>query len=238
MRIHKVALLGLLLLGSGCMEQVRASSRSKLTEKQSKVVLAGTADDAARRLTELFSRRKFPLADRQVRKDGASLYLFKGQRSELTTVSGYRYGVSADTYTVGSAFYARLTPQTDGTTQVELFGKPTLDGHVVCGDQDPAWVPRCEEEVLAGGTWNGLDLMTGREEAETIRGMLVEMELESSGGPGSRVVTAESDEPAKPSCVASELPEWRTSNALEKKRLLEKCRVPAPEEGVRAVESL
>ena len=66
MRFHGVALMGLLLLGSGCMEQVRASSRSKLTEKQSKVVLAGTADDAARRLTELFSRRKFLLADRQV----------------------------------------------------------------------------------------------------------------------------------------------------------------------------
>jgi hypothetical protein len=238
MRFHKVALLGLLLLGSGCMEQVRASSRSNLTEKQSKVVLAGTADDAARRLTELFSRRRFLLTDRQVREGGASLYLFKGQRSELTSVSGYRYGVTSDTYTVGSAFYARLTPRTDGTTQVELFGKPTLDGHVVCGDQEPAWVPRCEQEVLAGGTWNGLDLMTGREEAETIRGMLVEMELEHSGGPGSRVVTAGSDEPAKPSCVASELPEWRTSNALEKKQLLEKCRAPAAEESVRAVESL
>ncbi|ATB35893.1 hypothetical protein CYFUS_001307 [Cystobacter fuscus] len=238
MRFHGVALMGLLLLGSGCMEQVRASSRSKLTEKQSKVVLTGTADDAARRLTELFSRRKFLLADRQVRKDGASLYLFKGQRSELTSVSSFGYGVSGDTYTVGSAFYARLTPQTDGTTQVELFGKPTLDGHVVCGEQDPAWVPRCEEEVLAGGTWNGLDLMTGREEAETLRGMLVEMELENSGGPGSRVFTAGSDEPAKPSCVASELPEWRTSNAVEKKRLLEKCRAPDSEEGPRAVESL
>ncbi|WP_155893524.1 hypothetical protein [Cystobacter fuscus] len=239
MRFHGVALMGLLLLGSGCMEQVRASSRSKLTEKQSKVVLAGTADDAARRLTELFSRRKFLLADRQVRKDGASLYLFKGQRSELTSVSGYGYGygLSGDTYTVGSAFFARLTPQTDGTTQVELFGKPTLDGHVVCGEQDPAWVPRCEQEVLAGGTWNGLELMTGREEAETIRGLLVEMELENSGGPGSRVVTAGSDEPAKPSCVASELPEWRTSNALEKKRLLEKCRAPDSEEGPRVGES-
>ncbi|WNG14342.1 hypothetical protein [Cystobacter fuscus] len=122
---------------------------------------------------------------------------------------------------------------------MELFGKPTLDGHVVCSTQDPAWVPRCEEEVLAGGTWNGLDLMTGREEAETLRGMLVEMELENSGGPGSRVVTAETDdEPVKPTCVASELPEWRTSNALEKKQLLEKCRAPAAEERVRAVESL
>jgi hypothetical protein len=235
MRFHKVALMGLLFLGSGCMESVRASSRSELTEKQSKVVLVGTADDAARRLAELFSKRGFPLTDRQVRKGGVTLYVFKGQRSSLTTVTSFGRSVSGSTNTVGSAFFVQLRPQADGTTQVDLFGKPTLDGDVVCGDEDPAWVPRCEEDVYARGMWTGLEQMTGREEAEAIRGVLVEMDLEASSGPGSRVATSE-EEPAKPSCVASELPEWKTSNAVEKKRLLDKCRAPSSEEGARAAD--
>jgi hypothetical protein len=231
-----MALMGLLFLGSGCMEIVRASSRSELTEKQSKVVLAGTADDAARRLTDLFSKRGFVLTDRQVRKGGVPLYVFKGQRAALTTVTTIGRSVSGSTNTVGSAFFVQVTPEADGTTQVALFGKPTLDGHVVCDDQDPAWVPRCEEDVYARGMWTGLDQMTGREEAEAIRGMLVELELEASSGLGSRVATGE-EEPAKPSCVASELPEWKTSNAVEKKRLLDQCRAPGSEEGSRAADS-
>lgn len=32
----------------------------------------------------------------------------------------------------------------------------------------------------------------------------------------------------RPSCVASELPEWQGADAATKKRLMEQCRAPAP----------
>lgn len=222
------------------MEVVRGSSRSELTEKQSRLVMLGTTDDAARRFTELFARRGVQLTDRQLRKGGATLYVFKGKRSELTSMEGGGNFVVGTTNTVGSAYYVLLTPQADGTTRAELFGKPTVDGQVVCGEQEPAWVPRCTEDVYAGGRWTGLDLTTGREEAETLRGMRVELDLGAAGKPGSPVAPMRADEPEKPSCIASELPEWKTSNAQEKKRLLDKCRTPAPvpDEGTRAVEVL
>jgi hypothetical protein len=138
---------------------------------------------------------------------------------------------------VGSAFYVLLTPQGD-TTKVELFGKPTLDGSEVCSEGAPVWAPVCQEEVFAGSMWTGRDQMTGREEAETIRGMLLEMDLSASGGPGSRVVSAEPKaEPAQPTCVASALPEWKTATAIEKRKLLDRCRAPDSEDGLQAADS-
>lgn len=228
MKIQTGVLLGLVGLCSGCMDVVRGSSRAELTAKQSRLVLMGTADDAARRFSELFSKRGIHLTDRQTLKSGDTVYVFKGQRSELTSIGAGHGYVSGATNTVGSAYFVRLTPQPEGTTEVELFGKPTVDGHLVCDGQEPAWVPRCADEVYAGMQWNGLDLTTGREEAETLRGMLAELDLGTASGPGSRVAVSEA--PTKPACTASELPEWKTSSALEKKRLLEKCRMEVPDE--------
>ncbi|WPB80241.1 hypothetical protein KYC5002_14000 [Archangium violaceum] len=237
MKTHDLALMGLMVLSTGCFDVIRSSSQTQLPEKQSHFVLMGATDDAARRFSELFSKRGFQVTDRQKRKNGATLYVFKGQRTALTTVTGTNRFVSGTTDTVGSTFYVLLTPEGD-TTKAQLFGKPTLNGNEVCSDEYPAWVPDCVEDVYAGVAWNGREQVTGREEAETIRGMLLEMELSASSGPGSPVVTAEpqTTEPAQPACVASELHEWRTANAVEKKKLLERCRQES-KDGVQAADS-
>lgn len=226
MKFHKVALLGLMAsLSSGCIAAVRSSSQAYVGEKQSQVVLNGTEDDAARRFTELFSKRGFQVTERIKRKDGTTVYVFKGQRAALTTVTGGRNYVAGSTNTVGSAFYVRLTPQ-EGTTKAAVFGKPTIDGRPVCSDGAPAWAPLCVEDVYTGSMWAGRDQATGREEGEAIRGLLLELELSQSGGPGSAVASTDpqADAPAQPACVASELPEWKTASAPQKKKLLEQCR--------------
>ncbi|HEX5749343.1 MAG TPA: hypothetical protein VFZ09_24145 [Archangium sp.] len=237
MKTHEWALMGLMVLSTGCFQVVRSSSQTQLPEKRSHLVLTGTTDDAARRFSELFSKRGFQVTDRQKRKNGATLYVFKGQRAALTTVTGNSTVVSGSTSTVGSTFYVLLTPQGD-TTKAQLFGKPTLNGSEVCSDEAPAWVPACVEDVYAGVAWDGLDQMTGREEAETLRGMMLELELAASSGPGSPVVTAEpqTSEPAPPACVASQLPEWKTASAVEKKKLLERCREES-KDGAQAADS-
>ncbi|WNG59770.1 hypothetical protein F0U59_37425 [Archangium gephyra] len=240
MKTHELALMGLMVLSTGCFEVVRTSSQTQLPEKQSHFVLMGTTDDAARRLSELFSKRGFQVTDRQKRKNSATLYVFKGQRAALTTVTGTNRIVSGTTNTVGSTFYVLLTPEGD-TTKAQLFGKPTLNGSEVCSDENPAWVPACVEDVYTRFDWDGREQMTGREEAETIRGMLLELELSASSGIGSPVVTAdpqttEPAQPAQPTCVASELPEWKTANAVEKKKLLERCRQES-KDGVQAADS-
>lgn len=238
MKTHELALMGLMVLSTGCFDAVRSSSQTQLSEKRSHLVLTGTTDDAARRFSELFSKRGFQVTDRQKRKNGAMLYVFKGQRATLTTVTGNSTVVSGTTSTVGSTFYVLLTPEGD-TTKAQLFGKPTLNGSEVCSDEAPAWVPECVEEVYTGVLWDGREQMTGREEAETLRGMMLELELAASNGPGSPVVTAEAQAtgPAQPACVASDLPEWKTASAFEKKKLLEKCRAEESEGGAQAADS-
>ncbi|WP_426753451.1 hypothetical protein [Myxococcus sp. Y35] len=231
MKILKWALMGLMVVNSGCVTSVRASSREHLSAKNSEVVLQGTTDDAARRLTELFSKRGIQVTDRQVRRDGSTLYTFKGTRSTLTTVGPGPFGTTGTTNTVGSAFYALLIQQGE-TTKVALMGNPTVDNRNVCSDDAPAWVPSCSEDVYANPNWDGLDQITGKEEAETIRGLLVELDLTRGSGPGLMAARSESEanqpfEAPKPACIASELPEWKEASSVEKKQLLEKCRGPA-----------
>lgn len=221
-----LSLVGLVALATGCAE-VRASSRLQLSEQNSKVVIAGPQEDAARHLVDMFGKRGQMLTDRQKRGD-ATLYTFKGPRASVTTVSGGAF-VTSSTNTVGSVYFALMKPQ-DGNTLVELFGKPTMDGKPVCSDEDPKWVPRCDA-VITGLAWSGLEQMTGLDEAELIRSILLELDLGTSNAPGSVVVKAPEPEPGKPvepTCVATELPEWKTASAVQKRDLLRKCAEPKP----------
>jgi hypothetical protein len=226
MNLKLISIVGLVALSTGCAE-IRASSRLNLSEKDSKVVIAGPEEDTIRRLTDMFSKRGQMLTDRQKHKDG-TLYVFKGPRASITTVSGDKY-VTSSTDVVGSVYFALLKPQ-DGNTLVELFGKPTLDGQPVCSDEDPQWVPRCNS-VITGIAWSGRDQMTGLDETEAIRSIMLELELGTTKAPGSVVVKVPEPEPAKtvePTCVAEQLPEWQTAGAMQKRELLRKCAEPKP----------
>lgn len=224
MNLKLISIMGLVALATGCAE-IRASSRLNLSEKDSKVVIVGPEEDTVRRLTDMFSKRGQMLTDRKARKDG-TLYTFKGPRSSVTTVSGGQYVTSA-TNVVGSIYYALLKTQ-DGNTLVELFGKPTMDGKPVCSDEDPTWVPRCES-VITGIAWSGRDQMTGQDEAEAIRSIMLELELGTANAPGSVVVKApepEATQPVEPTCIAQELPEWKSASAIQKRDLMRKCAQP------------
>ncbi|NTX14696.1 hypothetical protein HUA76_28290 [Myxococcus sp. CA056] len=227
MKIQAWALAGMVMLGSGCISSIRTSSHSFLDAKKSEALLQGGPDDAARRITELMSKRGFPVTEKQVRKDGSLVYVFKGLRTALTTVSGGDI-VYGSTNTVGSMFFVLLTPREDGVTRMDLFGNPTLDGRAVCSDAPPTWVPRCDKNVITGSLWHGRDQMTGKDEAEAIRGMLLELELGQTSGPGALIARPEAppEAPSQPTCVASEHPDWAGASAVQKKKLLEMCRVP------------
>lgn len=227
MKIQAWALAGMVILVSGCISSIRTSSRSFLDAKQSEALLQGGTDDAARRITELMSKRGFPVTEKQVREDRSVVYVFKGQRTALTTVSGSDI-VSGSTNTVGSVFFVLLTPREDGVTRMDLIGKPTMDGRAVCSDAPPAWVPSCDENVITGSFWHGRGQMTGKEEAEAIRGMLLELELGQTSGPGALLAGPEAppEAPVQPTCVASEHPDWEGASAVQKKKLLELCRAP------------
>jgi hypothetical protein len=166
---------------AGCTP-LRASSRERLSTEQSQVVLAEGQEEAARRVGEAFARRGFPLLDRRL-DDRSTVYVFQGERQKVRAGSGGAYGVAVETYGVGSRFYARLTPRPEGSTRVELFGKPTLEQREVCSGDEPEWLDPC-----TGGPTTGfipgqvLDRMTGREETELLRGVLSELRPPPSGG--------------------------------------------------------
>ncbi|MCP3097996.1 hypothetical protein LZ198_03795 [Myxococcus sp. K15C18031901] len=216
-------------LSSGCTTSIRSSSATHLAAKDSEVFLQGGVDDAARRVAELLSKRGLNMTSKQALKDGSLVYTFKGKRTDLTTVTGGDAFVFGSTNSVGSAVFARFAPKEDGVTQVLFHGKPSMDGRIVCSTDAPTWVPACGDDVYAGSMWQGRDQMTGKDEAEIIRGVMLEMELGQPDGPGAMVArkAEAAAEAAKPACVASEHPAWATSSAVEKKRLLEQCRTPA-----------
>lgn len=163
------AVLGVLALATGCVKEVRASSRPLLNARDSQASVAGPEEDTVRRLTEGFSKHGFTLADHHP-LSGATLYTFKGPR-EVPHANGL----------VGSIFYVRLEAR-DGHTEVDLFGKPTLGGKPVCSDEAVTWAPPCET-TMAGLGWVGLSGMTGAEEAQTLRAILEEL----GGTPGAEV---------------------------------------------------
>lgn len=216
MKPTSAAVLGVLALATGCVKEVRASSRVSLSARDSQVLVAGSEEDTARRLTEGFSQRGFTLADHQP-LSGATVYTFKGPR-EVPHANGL----------VGSVFYVRLLAR-DGGTEVDLLGKPTLSGKPVCSDELVKWVPPCET-AMAGLGWVGLSGMTGAEEAQTLRAILEALGgTPVAGAPGDSERATAGEKPAEaPTCLAEKRPEWKTASAREKKLLLEKCRAPGP----------
>jgi hypothetical protein len=210
----------LTLLCAGCAE-IRASSRAQLASEQSRLQFSAADDGAIKPLIEAFARRGFPIVDRQQAKDGTYL-TFKGARTSVTVVTGTQYGTTGQSTDVGSVFYARVTPG-EGGAQVELFGKPTVSGLPVCSDHDSSWKQRCEP-VVTGALWPGRSRTTGREEAEIIRGIILELSMSNLAAVPASSEPAASAQTAPPKCVASDLPEWGTASPARKKQLLADCR--------------
>lgn len=150
---------------------IRASSRDHLNERGSTVVLETELNEAIQRVGDSFGRRGFAIVDMKEQL-GATVCKYKGTRSSITTVAGH----AGITNVLGSVFYAFFRAES-GRTVVTMLGKPTRDGKEVCSDHDGGLDP-CED-IIAAIDWNGRMQMSGREEAEAIRGVMLEFKLKN-----------------------------------------------------------
>lgn len=171
MRLAAASLV--LLLATGCLVPVTRSSRDHLADAETRVELAEPPDAVAARVSELLSRRGAHLVDRGATAE-AVLLRFKSGRQSITTVSGGgqqgNSWVSGSTEALGSSFYVTLQP-VGGGTRAWFFGRPTVQGREPCA---PPGAPYpCDGPVLA--TPSASALLAGREEAEAIRGVILEL---------------------------------------------------------------
>jgi hypothetical protein len=168
---------------AGC-SSIRASSRNKMDERSSILLVDANKETARDQLTKSFNQRGCDLLDQKEQSEGTLRLKFKGRRSTVTTVSGYigQYGgsVGSSSDVIGSVYYAMLIPR-ENATYVRLLGKPTHDGKEICSDHDNSPFLKTDpcEDFTAWWSWSGRNQMTGLEESELIRG--VKLELQNSG---------------------------------------------------------
>jgi hypothetical protein len=77
-------------------------------------------------------------------------------------------------------YYAELSALSPTQTQVLMYGKPTVNKQTVCTNFDPVLHIPCNG-VTVGGSWGGYGVVTGQDEAETIRGVLAELQFAPQG---------------------------------------------------------
>jgi len=153
--MKRIALLA--SLAAACMTPVTTNSTTFLSPADSRAIVGENVQATSLDVVRMFDERHFNLVD-QHPADGGLVLTFRGSRGAVT--EGDRHGVT--TYDVGSEFVATLRPMPGGVTQVELFGRPLLNGgqpyDTIAGDP-------------AGGR------ATGADEAEVVHGVLSELQL-------------------------------------------------------------
>jgi hypothetical protein len=160
---YVLVLLGITLSACATLD---ASSRDHIEPSQSEARIEIGAEQTRVAIVEEFEERGFQRVDTRI-ADGARFITFKGTRT--TQTSGSTDSVTSTA--IGSVFVARIVPVSASETRVRLFGKPTMDGKEICTEYD--WEGTTCETVKTGVAWPGRELMTGREEAETIRSVLL-----------------------------------------------------------------
>jgi hypothetical protein len=192
----------LFVICSGCV-QMGASSRGLMT-------VPLPVAEAEPQLIAQFDKRGFHLVERT-----PTGLTFKGIRTNATSVYERPLaGRVTQSETIGSIFYARLTPDADGSSLL-LYGKPTVAGQPVCSAPDAEFGVACTPLERRGPTWAGESSITGREEDETIKG--VSLELGATPTHPAAVAT-------RANCHVEGTPAWAKASAFEKKKLLESCR--------------
>lgn len=151
------------LLAACAPVALQSSSKDHLGDHRATVFASGDTDKLLPAIVEAFGKRGFALADRRV-VAGAGLLKFKGVRE-------YWRGSP-----VGSVFYVRFAKEEGRAMQVFMLGKPTIDGAETCSTADKELEVDCDE-VVRSWDWRGHHKVSGREEAETIRGLIAELSL-------------------------------------------------------------
>ena len=164
-------------------EPLRASSLQGTDPASAHVLLREPSQDVARTLEQLFAQRGYVVTNKVVSKAGVSYYLFNGMRQNVMELYASRYQASVQSYVIGSWFAARLET-VPGGTDLLILGKPTVNGIEVCSDEDRLladvqyW---CRDTRIRVDS-SDRQFMTGREERETAKGVVVTlMDQQPSG---------------------------------------------------------
>jgi hypothetical protein len=136
-----------------------------LTPEQSMMTIPHAFADAQQLVIDRLEMRGFMLVERHATAAQADLR-FIGNRD-------FR-----GSETIGSAFYATIVPVAADAARVTLIGKPTLGHRESCPSLAPnaKYGPPCMPLQVIGNDWG----ITGREEADVIRGVFAELQLEAS----------------------------------------------------------
>ncbi|HEX7603180.1 MAG TPA: hypothetical protein VF316_16295 [Polyangiaceae bacterium] len=156
------------------MLAVRTSSVQILAPDQSDLVLLPASQLVAALHAE-FAARGSPLADQRQAPNGDTVYVYKGRRTAITSVSATRTIITSQTYQIGSWFAVRVAT-TPGGVRLSAIGKPTVNGVEVCSDADSTLSDvqyRCQDTHVREDATSDRQLITGREEAEVVRGIFV-----------------------------------------------------------------
>lgn len=212
MNRHALVVALAAITASSCFQQIRASSRNL-------VHVSNAPDETEKKVTELFDKRGFHLVERR-----GDLLVFKGVRTSATTTQSLGdtplWPVSttwSESEAIGSIFYAKLMPSDEGT-KVLLYGKPTVSGSEACSPQDQELGIVCQE-LERPYNWAGPRSVTGKDEAEVIQGIALELGATAVVDPVAASAAAQGK-----SCIAQESPRWASASAVEKKQLLDQCR--------------
>jgi hypothetical protein len=157
----KVLLLA--LLATGC---IMPPTPIVMPPVHSRALVKASPDDTARALVALFTHRGYPLADQRALPDGAIMLRLQGSRE--TIVEGGKHWVASSV--VGSVFTAVIERSGANLTALDLYAKPTLDGHEGCD-------PRADCQPFYVDARHYRD-MTGAEEAQVVHGVIAELALE------------------------------------------------------------
>jgi hypothetical protein len=163
-----------LLCASSCaVVRVNASSRTVLSASGSTLVSSLTPREMGKALVDQFAKRGFTLLDRRGASDDDITLKFTGTRTITDQNTNRRRST-----VIGSVFYARIVTS-GGQSQAYLVGKPMRDGRELCGAEEAnsaVVMDACQPFDTFAGLESSLHV-TGREEAETIQGIAVELEL-------------------------------------------------------------
>jgi len=129
-----------------------------------------------------FQARGFPVVDQRQVTPTVRYYVFQGPRQHVTSTKGYvvHYGgsITSENYVIGSWFLVRISGS-DSSTNLFIMGKPTVNNTGVCSDADERLKKEsdyyCTDTKLLEGApeW---PLVTGKEEADTVKGVIIELE--------------------------------------------------------------
>jgi hypothetical protein len=172
------------LVVSACVPEpvfipVRVSSVQQVP--QSDFTYPKPPEDVTAIVQQSFKARGFPVVDQRQITPSVRYYVFQGARQQVTSTKGYvgRYGgtITSENYVIGSWFVVRI--EGSGTsTNVFIMGKPTVNNTAVCSKADARLKESdyfCSDTKIQEGApeWS---LVTGKEEADTVKGVIIELE--------------------------------------------------------------